>query len=274
MTAAHRALDQRLILSRHNQPVSTPTSTHSRPERPDPGGRAATFRGLHRKPTPLTTAMAVAVVLVAGTAATLVTLLPGARLAASATPAPQHRPAAAVLAGNEPVRAHSVVGVTATPRQDDQIRAVEAFLASHALGESEAVTLALSLPVTAAATPTSASSPAPAQQAGPVATVTAAGGSPQQIALAMLASYGWSSGQFTCLDALWQQESGWNVYASNPGSGAYGIPQALPGSKMASAGPDWETDAATQIRWGLSYIQATYGSPCAAWSHEESTGWY
>lgn len=89
----------------------------------------------------------------------------------------------------------------------------------------------------------------------------------------MLASYGWSSSQFSCLQPLWQRESGWNVYASNP-DGAYGIPQAMPGSKMASAGPDWQTDAATQIRWGLNYIQATYGSPCAAWAHSEATGWY
>jgi len=226
VTAAPRALDQRLILSQHSQPVSARTSTDNRPERPDPGGRAAALKGLIRKPTPLTTATAVAAALIVGTATTLVTLLPGARLTATATPAPQHRQAA-VLAGNVP----TVVTTTATPRQDDQIRAVEAFLAT-------------------------------------------ASGSPQQIALAMLASYGWSSGQFTCLDALWQHESGWNVYASNPGSGAYGIPQALPGSKMASGGPDWQSDAATQIRWGLSYIQATYGSPCAASAHEEATGWY
>ena len=62
--------------------------------------------------------------------------------------------------------------------------------------------------------------------------------------------------------------------ASNPSTGAYGIPQALPGSKMASAGPDWQTSAATQIRWGLGYIESTYGSPCAAWSHEQADGWY
>jgi hypothetical protein len=91
--------------------------------------------------------------------------------------------------------------------------------------------------------------------------------------MAMLASYGWSSSQFSCLDPLWQRESGWNVYASNP-DGAYGIPQALPGSKMATAGPDWQTSAATQIKWGLSYIQSRYGSPCAAWAHSQATGWY
>ena len=92
--------------------------------------------------------------------------------------------------------------------------------------------------------------------------------------MAMLPGHGWSSGQFSCLDNLWTRESGWNVYATNPTSGAYGIPQALPGSKMASAGADWQTNPATQIRWGLGYIQATYGSPCGAWAHETAYGWY
>ena len=118
--------------------------------------------------------------------------------------------------------------------------------------------------------------PAPAarqQPAAPAVAAPAPSGSPQQIAMAMLASYGWSSSQFSCLQPLWQRESGWNVYAANP-DGAYGIPQALPGSKMATAGPDWQTSAATQIRWGLSYIQSRYGSPCAAWAHSQATGWY
>jgi hypothetical protein len=111
------------------------------------------------------------------------------------------------------------------------------------------------------------------QQASTPAAYTAASGSPEQIAQAMLASFGWSSSQFSCLYPLWEHESGWSVTAANP-DGAYGIPQALPGSKMASAGPDWQTDAATQIRWGLEYIQGSYGSPCGAWAHEEATGWY
>jgi hypothetical protein len=92
--------------------------------------------------------------------------------------------------------------------------------------------------------------------------------------MAMLAGYGWSSGQFSCLDYLWTRESGWNPYATNPTSGAYGIPQALPSSKMATAGADWQTNPATQIRWGLGYIKATYGSPCGAWAHETAYGWY
>ena len=123
--------------------------------------------------------------------------------------------------------------------------------------------------------PAATQTPAAAQPSqSATATVPAASGSPQQIAEAMLGSFGWSSSQFSCLDPLWAHESGWSVSAYNAGSGAFGIPQALPGSRMASAGPDWQTDAATQIRWGLEYIKGTYGSPCGAWAHEEATGWY
>jgi hypothetical protein len=114
-----------------------------------------------------------------------------------------------------------------------------------------------------------------AQQAPPPppAAPVVSPGSAQQIAMSMLGSYGWPSSQFSCLNALWARESGWNVTAANP-DGAYGIPQALPGSKMASAGADWQTNAATQIRWGLGYIKALYGSPCGAWAHSQATGWY
>ncbi|MDR6907295.1 septal ring factor EnvC (AmiA/AmiB activator) [Agromyces sp. 3263] len=89
-----------------------------------------------------------------------------------------------------------------------------------------------------------------------------------------LPAYGWGSDQFRCLDLLWTRESGWRADAYNASSGAYGIPQSLPGSKMASAGADWRTNAATQIDWGLGYIDARYGSPCAAWAHSEATNWY
>ena len=112
------------------------------------------------------------------------------------------------------------------------------------------------------------------QTAGQQPAAATPSGPPQQIAMAMLPGFGWSSSEFGCLNDLWDRESGWNPYAANPTSGAYGIPQALPGAKMASAGADWQTDPATQIRWGLGYIQATYGSPCAAWAHETSAGWY
>jgi hypothetical protein len=104
----------------------------------------------------------------------------------------------------------------------------------------------------------------------------AAGGaaSARSAARAMLRSFDWTRRQFKYLDRLWDRESGWNVFAQNPYSGAYGIPQALPGVKMAAAGPNWRTNARTQIRWGLSYIRGIYGSPRRAWNHELATGWY
>jgi hypothetical protein len=91
---------------------------------------------------------------------------------------------------------------------------------------------------------------------------------------AMLLAAGWGLDQMGCLDKLWTKESGWNEKARNSGSGAYGIPQAYPGSKMASAGSDWQTNAATQIKWGLGYIRQKYTTPCRAWSTSQSTGSY
>ncbi len=89
----------------------------------------------------------------------------------------------------------------------------------------------------------------------------------------MLASFGFSTSQFGCLNNLWTQESGWRYNAENA-SGAYGIPQALPGSKMASGGSGLATNPATQIKWGLGYIKSMYGTPCGAWNHEVAYGWY
>ncbi len=86
--------------------------------------------------------------------------------------------------------------------------------------------------------------------------------------------YGWGSDQFSCLSSLWTKESGWNYQAYNNDGGATGIPQALPGSKMASFGADWQTNAATQIAWGLDYISRGYGTPCSAWSHSQAVNWY
>lgn len=99
-------------------------------------------------------------------------------------------------------------------------------------------------------------------------------GDPRSTARGMLGSYGWGDDQWGCLEALWERESNWNHTAMNPSSGAYGIPQSLPGNKMATAGADWQTNPTTQIRWGLGYIQGRYGSPCSAWAHSESVGWY
>lgn len=114
----------------------------------------------------------------------------------------------------------------------------------------------------------------------PVRNVTAAhvaGGSNEALANQMAASgYGWTGSQTTCLDELWTEESGFRADALNQQSGAFGIPQALPASKMASAGADWQTNPATQIRWGLGYVAGRYGTPCAAWAFETShtPNWY
>ncbi|WP_232528793.1 hypothetical protein [Mycetocola zhujimingii] len=87
-------------------------------------------------------------------------------------------------------------------------------------------------------------------------------------------THGWGEDQFSCLNKLWQKESGWSVSAFNASSGATGIPQALPGSKMATAGSDWATNASTQVAWGLDYIDRAYGTPCSAWSHSQAVNWY
>ena len=99
-------------------------------------------------------------------------------------------------------------------------------------------------------------------------------GSAKAIAFEMVSARGWGSAQYDCLVSLWNKESGWNVYAANPSSGAYGIPQALPGNKMATAGADWQTSARTQITWGLGYIQGRYTNPCGAWASSQARGWY
>ncbi|MFH0242557.1 transglycosylase SLT domain-containing protein [Streptomyces sp. HK10] len=81
-------------------------------------------------------------------------------------------------------------------------------------------------------------------------------------------------GQFQCFSSIVERESGWNYKAQNPSSGAYGLVQALPGSKMASAGADWQTNPATQIKWGLNYMNDRYGSPCGAWEFWQANHWY
>ena len=98
-------------------------------------------------------------------------------------------------------------------------------------------------------------------------------GSPRDIARVLVARQGWSAEQFGCLDRLWTRESDWRVSAQNA-SGAYGIPQALPASKMATMGADWRTNPITQIRWGLGYIADAYGSPCVALQHSYRYNYY
>jgi hypothetical protein len=236
-------------LPTHHSSTLVRPSIDSRHRRPQPK--------FFRKPSRLTLVVAGFTVLAAALAGSVVTFWPSAATAQQT--ASDQQPAMAA----------------ATVQQIARIRAHRDYLTDqHAtvLGMAEpAPVVQAPKPKPIQAAPAHASQPQPATPAA--APPAAPSGSAQQIAMAMLASYGWSSSQFSCLDPLWQRESGWNVYASNP-DGAYGIPQALPGSKMATAGPDWQTNAATQIRWGLSYIQSRYGSPCAAWAHSQATGWY
>ena len=94
------------------------------------------------------------------------------------------------------------------------------------------------------------------------------------IGCTLMLDAGFGIGQFSCLNKLWDRESNWNERAENRSSGAYGIPQSLPGSKMASVADDWRTNPATQIKWGLGYIKGRYDTPCGAWGHSEDVGWY
>ncbi|CAI7652249.1 unnamed protein product [Penicillium discolor] len=116
------------------------------------------------------------------------------------------------------------------------------------------------------------------EQAAAAAAALAAANTPdgaRATARQMMADrYGWGGDQFSCLNSLWNKESGWNYQAYNNDGGATGIPQALPGSKMATAGADWQTNAATQIAWGLKYIADAYGAPCSAWGHSQAMNWY
>jgi hypothetical protein len=98
---------------------------------------------------------------------------------------------------------------------------------------------------------------------------------PREIARQIMANkYSWGSDQFACYNSIIMRESKWIVSADNPHSSAYGIPQALPGKKMAAFGADWRTNPATQIRWGLDYVHDRYGTPCGAWSFKRGHGWY
>lgn len=106
------------------------------------------------------------------------------------------------------------------------------------------------------------------------ASVAVEPGTAQALGKEMAAARGWGDDQFACLLSLWNKESGWRVNAENKSSGAYGIPQSLPGTKMASVGDDWRTNPATQITWGLNYIAGRYGDPCGAWAHSQRKNWY
>lgn len=104
---------------------------------------------------------------------------------------------------------------------------------------------------------------------GTTSTASAATATPQQIAKQMM-----PAAEFQCFSKIVEHESNWDHTASNPSSGAYGLVQALPGGKMASAGADWKTNPKTQIKWGLEYMNERYGSPCGAWNFWQTNHWY
>ncbi|HEY8044639.1 MAG TPA: lytic transglycosylase domain-containing protein [Streptosporangiaceae bacterium] len=243
-------------------------------------------RAPHRKTPKITLIAAGSALALAGIAGT-VAAWPSASPAASASVADaSFSGLAAGSAAGSAARAGTLTGAAA--RDNGLAKSAQELKASEAAARQAAVRQAIArerarkaAQARAAARAAAARAAARAAQQQQAAAVPAAAaqpatasGSPQQIAQGMLGSYGWSASQFGCLQPLWNAESGWNVSASNTTSGAYGIPQALPGSKMASAGADWQTSAATQIRWGLGYIRSVYGSPCGAWSHEQAYGWY
>lgn len=157
-------------------------------------------------------------------------------------------------------------------------RSIAPAIAISAVGSTFAVVPASAASASASSSVQAASvqssTAAAMRQTSTVRPVAATPAASKRVARVLVAQRRWSGVQFTCLDRLWMKESRWNHRAMNRSSGAYGIPQALPGRKMASAGADWRTNPATQIRWGLSYIKQRYGSPCQAWSHSQRRGWY
>jgi len=227
------------------------------------------------KRSKLITIAAAGTVTVATAVSATAAALPSGSAAASAGAADSQ----VLMANQHQVAARAAYGATMSEEQ----RMILITRARYALAERQRkyeAALARAAAVRKVATAKAADARAAAaraaaqQRAARQQAASAPSGSPQQIAEQLLRDFGWSSGQFSCLQPLWAHESGWNTYAQNPSSGAYGIPQALPGSKMASAGGDWQSNPATQIRWGLSYIQGNYGSPCGAWAHEQTDGWY
>jgi hypothetical protein len=236
---------------------------------------------LHGKPSKLTIAVTGSTVLTAAAASGVVALWPAtvaSRSAVAAVATTGSISSQAQLDGGARLASQVLISraVSAIRQQQTAALVAQQAAARQAALRQQAAKLAARRAAAQAAADRAAQQQAQ-QQTQPTQVTSAPpvpSGSAQQIAMGMLGSYGWSSSQFSCLSSLWNEESGWNVYATNPSSGAYGIPQALPGSKMASAGPDWQTDAATQIRWGLTYIKSLYGSPCGAWAHEEADGWY
>ena len=164
----------------------------------------------------------------------------------------------------------------AADSQADQAAAQQAADEQAAAAEAEAQAAA-AREAEAAAAAAAAAEQAAAEEAARVATASVPLDDPagaKAYAASVLGSHGWDASQMTCLDTLWNKESEWLTSATNASSGAYGIPQALPGTKLAAAGGDWQTNYRTQVNWGLTYIESRYGSPCSALNFHYANNWY
>jgi hypothetical protein len=146
-----------------------------------------------------------------------------------------------------------------TAELDSEIAPIEALLFSELASSATVSASAMSLVSSASASVELARTPKGAREVARVL---------------MDDKYGWGEKQYACLDELWIKESNWNYRASNKRTGAHGIPQALPATKMDSAGTDWRTNPVTQISWGLRYIEVRYESPCKAWAKFKRSNWY
>ncbi|HYO84860.1 MAG TPA: hypothetical protein VES01_00135 [Dermatophilaceae bacterium] len=207
-----------------------------------------------------------------------VALLIAATLGAATTAAARVEPSSAnlVRSAEQPVAATAVAapGAERASAQDSAEDAARERVVARLLDErAEQQRRATRL----AARPTTTQLATAAARARAIATsrLVVADKDPKSSARVMMAqSHGWGRTEFVCLEKMWTRESQWEATAHNPSSGAHGIPQALPGSKMASAGKDWRTNPATQIRWGLSYVKSRYRTPCGAWAFWQSHHWY
>ena len=244
---------------------------------------AASRRRASRRRLVGVTAVA-AVAIVAGTGFAFVNRAPSAEAVAAAHAQSVKQNEEAIADSLAEAQAKSTIDiasqvVTSTKDKVDAsaLETSVASLADYENLDSDTLAARVAETATTAQTVQAAASEADRQAAAAAAAAQAAANTPAaaKAAAQQLASskYGWGSDQYGCLVNLWQKESGWNYKAYNP-SGATGIPQALPGSKMATAGSDWATNATTQVAWGLDYIDRAYGTPCSAWGHSQSVNWY
>ncbi|WP_258375232.1 hypothetical protein [Curtobacterium sp. MCSS17_008] len=167
---------------------------------------------------------------------------------------------------------HDLSGATITSRIASTVDAA-AEVADDSAAQDKADADARAAAAAKAAADAEAAAAAEAAAERQAAANTVAGAKATASSMAS-SQYGWGADQFQCLDSLWTKESGWDYRAVNPNGGATGIPQALPGSKMATVAADWRTNATTQVTWGLQYISAAYGTPCAAWAHSQANNFY